>query len=65
MDFATPALSVGAVFISKDNTVIVIEEAYADHVVFRYVVTDSPKHLGKVDWAFVANLCDGRWERLA
>ncbi len=59
-------MTYGSVFIEKDrNTVVIVEELYSDHFTFRYIVTDSPAHLGKTDWAFYANFRDGRWEQIA
>ncbi len=60
-------MRVGSVFIRKENdTTILIEQVDAERAVFRYIVCDSARLLGKRDWAFVVRLLDGQlWERVA
>lgn len=66
MDAPEAPISAGSVFISRhDDVLIVVEGVDADRAIFRYVVTNSSQHLGKVDWAYISALKDGRWERLA
>jgi hypothetical protein len=58
-------VTVGATFINDHDTVVVVESVDGERLVYRYVVTDSPGHLGKTDWGFVSAFSEERsWKRV-